>query len=118
MITLTPGARDALRPGEVVLIDWHLTGLCCADAGEFSFRAIKATRLPRSMRRVPAEPEGSVYAHPTAWAHLADRDVEVDCRPFGRIRRFVTDLPPDAGLRACFGRLHTKASSSPAEGVS
>lgn len=98
-------AHNALRPGEVVVVDWHVTGLCCADTGEFSVRAVRRTRLPRRLRPVDAVPEGTVYAHPTAWAHLADRDVAVSCRRLGRWRWFTTDLPPDAGLRACLGRL-------------
>ncbi|HEY6738250.1 MAG TPA: hypothetical protein VI076_05320 [Actinopolymorphaceae bacterium] len=104
VIRLADSARAGLRPGEVVLVDWHVTGLCCADAGEFSVRAIPRARVPRTMRRVADE----VYVHPTAWAHLAEHDVEVRCRTYWRIRRFTTDLPPDAGLRACFGRLHPK----------
>lgn len=118
MITLTAGAREALRPDEIVLIDWHVTGLCCADAGEFSVRPLRTSRLPRTMRPVPAAPEGSVYVHPTAWSHLAEHDVEVDCRMFGPWRRFVTDLPPDAGLRACLGRLTTDSTSSSHGGTS
>jgi hypothetical protein len=105
VIRLTDRARAALRPGEVVLVDWHVTGLCCADTGEFSVRAVQATKLPRRMRSVHDSPPGSVYAHPTGWAHLVDRDVVEDCRRIGRWRHFVTDLPPDAGLRACLGRL-------------
>jgi hypothetical protein len=110
VIRLTAAARDALRPDEVVLFDWHVTGLCCADAGEFSVRAIRRSRVPRKMRPVPAvsgEPPDVVYVHPTAWVHLADLDVTVDCRRFARWRRFTTDLPSDAGLRACMGRLGT-----------
>lgn len=105
VIRLTGRAREALRPGEVVFLDWHVTGLCCADAGEFSVRAVQAGKLPRRMQPVHDSPPGSVYAHPVGWAHLVNRDVTVDCRRIGRWRHFVTDLPPDAGLRACLGRL-------------
>lgn len=104
MIRLTAEAWNTLRRDEVVLIDWHVTGLCCGDGGEFSVRAIGRRRIPRQMRPVPAEPEGSVYMHPVAWVHLAGGHVTIDCRRFGRLRRFTTDLPPDAGLRACMGR--------------
>lgn len=104
MINLTERASVALRGDEVILVDWHVTGLCCADAGEFSVRAIRRSRLPKKMR--PGNPNRSVYVHPTAWAHLAELDVDIDCRMFGRWRRFTTNLPPDAGLRACMGRLH------------
>jgi hypothetical protein len=98
-------ARNALRPHEVVVVDWHVTGLCCADSGEFSVRAMPRGRLHRGLRAVAATPHGAVYAHPTAWAHLAARDVTVSCRRIGPVRWFTTDLPPDAGLRACLGRL-------------
>lgn len=45
-ITLTAAARDALGEDEVIFVDWHVTGLCCADAGEFSVRALRRSRLP------------------------------------------------------------------------
>lgn len=105
MISLTARARTALRPDEVVLVDWHVTGLCCADAGEFSVRAMPRRKLPRKMRPTGASSQCAIYAHPTAWSHLADLDVTIDCRWYGRWRRFVSDLPSDAGLRACMGRL-------------
>jgi hypothetical protein len=108
MINLTERATAALRSDEVVLVDWHVTGLCCADAGEFSVRPIRRTKLPKRMR--PAGDNRSVYVHPTAWAHLVDLDVAIDCRTYGRWRRFTTNLPPDAGLRACMGRLHVADS--------
>jgi len=104
-IRLDAVALAALRPDEVVVVDWHVTGLCCADAGEFSVRAMRRTRLPRRLRPVDAAPRDTVYAHPTAWAHLAGREVAVSCRHLGPLRWFTTDLPPDAGLRACLGRL-------------
>lgn len=100
-ITLTNAARDALRDDEVVFFDWHVTGLCCADAGEFSVRPLRRSRLPRRARPLGS---GPVYAHPVAWAHLVELAVTVDCRPLWRWRRFTTDLPPDAGLRCCLGR--------------
>jgi hypothetical protein len=98
-------ARNALRPHEVVVVDWHVTGLCCADSGEFSVRVMSRGKLHRKLRPVDATPHDAVYAHPTAWAHLAARDVTVSCRRIGPVRWFTTDLPPDAGLRACMGRL-------------
>jgi hypothetical protein len=98
-ITLSHSAREALRADEVVYFDWHVTGLCCADAGEFSVRPLRRDRLPKRSR-----PLGDlVYAHPTAWVHLTELPVTVDCRPLGRWRRFKSDLPPDAGLRQCLG---------------
>lgn len=106
MIRLTDEAGAALRPGEVVFVDWHATGLCCADAGEFSVRAIQRSRLSGDLRDL----DGQITVHPMAWLHLARLDVLIDCRTYGgRVipswRRFTTDLPSDAGLRACLGRL-------------
>jgi hypothetical protein len=106
-VTLTPAAREALRDDEVVFFDWHVTGLCCADAGEFSVRPLRRSRLPRRARRL----DDLVYAHPAAWVHLAEVPVTIDHRPVWRWRRFTTDLPPDAGLRCCLGRpLHNPAN--------
>ncbi|WP_112264379.1 hypothetical protein [Lentzea terrae] len=104
-IRLDAVACNELRPHEVVVVDWHVTGMCCADSGEFSVRVLRRGKLHRGLRAVDAMPSGAVYAHPTAWAHLAGRDVTVSCRRIGPIRWFTTDLPPDAGLRACMGRL-------------
>ncbi|MFC5730152.1 MULTISPECIES: hypothetical protein [Nocardioides] len=104
MIRLTDRAHSALREDEVVLVDWHRAGLCCSDAGEISVRAIRAGRLPRSARSA-TRASGRVFAHPLALSQLLGRDVLIDCRLIGRWRRFSTDLPPDAGLRACLGRL-------------
>jgi hypothetical protein len=104
VIKVTAAAEAALRPDEVVLIDWHTTGLCCSDAGEFSVRPIQRRKLPKQMRQPAAE--CAVYVHPTAWWHLSKFDVTVDCRKYGFLRHFTTDLPPDAGLRACMGRLN------------
>lgn len=104
---VTAAAKAALRPGEVVLVDWHVTGLCCSDAGEFSVRPIQRRKVPKNMRpQSRPEAECSVYVHPTAWWHLSQLDVTVDCKTYGFLRRFTTDLPPDAGLRACMGRLN------------
>ncbi len=100
-VTLTPAAREALRDDEVVFFDWHVTGLCCADAGEFSVRPLRRSRLPKRARGLLPD---MVYAHPTAWVHLAGAPVVIDCRPLWRWRRFTTDLPSDAGLRCCLGR--------------
>ena len=104
MIRLTAPARAALRVDEAILVDWHRAGLCCSDAGEISVRALPVRRLPRSALPVGGA-EGAVFAHRLALSQLHDRDVTIDCHTVGRWRRFRTDLPPDAGLRACLGRL-------------
>ena len=55
--------------------------------------------------RVDPRYELPVYAHRMAYAHLAHREITIDCtRLIGR-RRFVSDLPTDFGLRASLGRL-------------
>lgn len=99
MIELTERAWAALRGDEVVLVDWHSTDGCCAGIGEFSVRPIRRSQVPERMRSIGDD--ASVYVHPTAWAHLAELDVLVDCRTYWRWRRFTTNLPPDAGLRVC-----------------
>lgn len=105
MIRLTPAAQAALRPDEVVLIEWHVLALCCAAAGEVSVRAVPRARLGRRHRSMDAQPPGSVLAHERAFVHLAHLDVTVDCRTRLGMRSFTTDLPADFGLRASLGRL-------------
>lgn len=105
MVVATSAARSALRDDEVLVFDWHRVALCCAAAGEVSLRRDSGKRLAasRSFRRL----EGDVpaYAHRMAYPHLAGRDVTIDCHRIIGIRRFVSDLPPDFGLRASLGRL-------------
>lgn len=105
MIRLTPAAESALRPGEVVLVDWHVLALCCAAAGEVSVRPMPRARVGRRYRTVAAEPAGAVVVHERAYVHLARLDVTVDCRTRFGVRSFSTDLPADFGLRASLGRL-------------
>ncbi len=112
VIRLNDRARAALRADEVLLVDWHRAGLCCSDAGEVSVRVLPARRLPRGARRADAA-DDRVFAHPLALHQMHGRDVTIDCRFLGRWRRFRTDLPPDAGLRACLGRLPESAPTSP-----
>jgi hypothetical protein len=105
VIHLTADARSELRGDEVLVFDWHRVAICCACAGEISLR-----RAPRSTvedkaayRPLPSD-GGPVFAHRMAAPHLARRDVNVDCRRTLGVRRFRSDLPPDFGLRAVFGR--------------
>ena len=107
MIHLTPQARTELRGDEALVFDWHRVAICCAAAGEVSLR-----RAPRdtvegnpSFRPLPGEAGMPVYAHRMAVPHLARRDVTIGCRRTLGVRRFRSDLPPDFGLRAVFGRL-------------
>ena len=104
---LTSEAKSALRPGEALVFDWHRVAICCAVAGEVSLRRTSTREIERSttFRRLPGAGDAPVFAHRRAYAVLARRKMRVDCkRRFGR-RWFTSDLPPDFGLRAAFGRL-------------
>jgi hypothetical protein len=105
VIHLTPYARSQLRGDEVLVFDWHRVAICCACAGEISLRRAPRSTVERkaTYRRLPSDC-GRVFAHRMAVPHLARRDVNVDCRRAFRLRRFRSDLPPDFGLRAVFGR--------------
>ena len=109
MIHLTLQARSELRGDEALVFDWNRVAICCAVAGEVSLR-----RAPRhtvedngSYRPLPSEQGTRVFAHRMAVPHLARRDVTIDCRRTLGMRRFRSDLPPDFGLRAVFGRAET-----------
>jgi len=109
MIRLTKRAREALRPDEVLLFDWHRVAICCATAGETSVRATPRARLTGfsadRFRSAACDPPAVVLVHERAYPHLAGRDVVVDCRLRVGFRQFTTDLPADFGLRASLGRL-------------
>ena len=115
MIHLTPHARMELRDDEALVFDWHRVAICCACAGEVSLR-----RAPResvedraSYRPLPSVRGARVYAHRMAVPHLARRDVTIDCRRTLGVRRFRSDLPPDFGLRAVFGRAEPTSGGNP-----
>jgi hypothetical protein len=106
VIHLTSQARTELDGDEALVFEWHRIAICCAAAGDVSLR-----RAPRSTvvenpayRPLPTEGGASVFAHRMAVPHLARRDVTVDCRRTFGMRRFSSNLPPDFGLRAIFGR--------------
>jgi hypothetical protein len=108
VIRLTERARTALRPGEVLAVDWHQVAICCATAGDVSLRPLPRERLTAAGRRfrpVECDPPGSVVVDQRAYPHLADRDVVLDCRTLLGVRSFSSDLPTDFGLRASIGRL-------------
>ena len=106
MITLTERARAALRPGEVLVVDWHRVAICCAAAGEISLHPVPRARLGgRTFRPARSDPPGAVAVHERALPYLAGRDVTVDCGTRLRVRCFTSDLPTDFGLRASLGRL-------------
>ena len=106
MIHLTSQARTELREDEALVFDWHRVAICCACAGEVSLRRAPrhAVEDSRSLVPLPSDPGARVYAHRMAVPHLARREVTIDCRRMLGVRRFSSDLPPDFGLRAVFGR--------------
>jgi hypothetical protein len=96
-----------LRDDEVLVLDWHRIAICCAAAGDVSLHVAPRARIEASgaFRPMAADPPEAVYAHRMAVAHLADREVVVDCRRRLGVRCFSSDLPSDFGLRAVLGRL-------------
>jgi hypothetical protein len=107
MVRLTAAAQAALNDDEVLVFAWHRVPICCAIAGEVSIQAMPrriVQRHPDRYRPLPSEPPGRVHAARAALPHLLGRPVTVDGgRRFG-MRRFVSDLPADFGLRAVLGR--------------
>ena len=106
-VRLTHQAKQELREGDALVFDWHTVAMCCAAAGEMTLRRTTLTEVQKR-HFVPLRSEddpGTVFAHRRAFQHLATQQIEIDChRLLGR-RRFTSDLPPDFGLRAVFGRL-------------
>jgi hypothetical protein len=107
LIHLTPQARMELSQDEALVFDWHRVAICCAVAGEVSLRRASCDSVEDSgsFRPLPSDRGTRVYAHRLAVPHLARRDVTIDCRRTLGMRRFRSDLPPDFGLRAVFGRI-------------
>ena len=104
-IDLTPAAREALRPGEALVLDWHRLAVCCAGAGEASLYAMNEGSARKRKGLVRLKGEDPVYAARAIFPHLAGRKVVLDSRKTLGFRRFVSDLPGDFGLRAVMGRL-------------
>lgn len=109
MIRLTQRARAALRPSEVLVVDWHRVAICCATAGETSLHPVPRARLRgrggHPFRPVSCDPPGAVLVHERALGHLAGLEVLVDCRTRLGLRNFSSDLPTDFGLRTSLGLL-------------
>jgi len=105
LVRITAQAQEALDENDALVFDWHRVAICCAAAGEISLRRAPRARVERSgeYRRLSAP--APVFAHRMAVPHLAGRDVAVDVRRTLGVRRFVSSLPPDFGLRASLGRL-------------
>ena len=109
-VRLTPAARDLLRPGEAVVLDWYRLAMCCAGAGEVGLYAMGEEGARRRKGLVRLKGEAPIYAARAVFPHLAGREVRIDGRKTLGLRRFTSDLPQDFGLRAVMGRL-------PEEGV-
>ena len=104
-VSLTPAARGLLRPGEVLVLDWHRMAICCAGAGEMSLYPMQEEKARARRGLVRLRGEAPVYAARAIFVHLAGRAVVLDARKSFGVRRFTSDLPGDFGLRAVMGRL-------------
>ena len=104
-VRLTPAARELLRPGEALVLDWHRLAVCCAGAGELGLYAMseKSARKRRGLVRLKGE--DPIYAARAIFPHLAGREVSLDAKKVLGLRHFTSDLPKDFGLRAVMGRL-------------
>ena len=104
-VRLTPAARELLRPGEALVLDWHRMAICCAGAGEASLYAAGEEGLSRRKGLVRLKGEDPIYAARAIFPHLAGRVIKLDARKTFGIRRFSSNLPGDFGLRAVMGYL-------------
>lgn len=104
-VRLALGARDLLRPGEALVLDWHRLAVCCAGAGEHSLYAMKEAGARKRKGLVRLKGEAPIYAARAIFPHLAGRRVVLDAHKILGFRRFTSDLPGDFGLRAVMGRL-------------
>ena len=104
-VRLTPAARQMLRPGEALVLDWHRMSICCAGAGETSLYAASEEGLRRRKGLVRLKGEDPIFAARAIFPYLAGREVRLDARKTLGVRRFSSDLPGDFGLRADMGYL-------------
>ena len=104
-VRLTPAAREMLRPGEALVLDWHRMAVCCAGAGEMSLYAVGEDGLRKRKGLVRLKGEDPIYAARAIFPHLAGREIRLDARKTFGVRRFSSDLPGDFGLRAVMGYL-------------
>ncbi len=104
-VSLTPAAREMLRPGEALVLDWHRMAICCAGAGEMSLYPMLEEKARARRGLVRLRGEAPVYAARAIFPHLAGREVVLDARKSFGVRRFTSNLPGDFGLRAVMGRL-------------
>jgi hypothetical protein len=104
-VRLTPAARELLRPGEALVFDWHRLAVCCAGAGESSLYVMKEESARKRKGLVRLKGDDPVYAARAIFPHLAGWEVNLGARKVLGLRRFISDLPGDFGLRAVMGRL-------------
>ena len=116
-VRLSPAARELLRPGEALILDWHRLAVCCAGAGESSLYAMKEEGACKRKGLVRLKGDDPIYAARALFPHLAGREVSINARKILGLRRFTSDLPGDFGLRAIMGRL-PKPDRTPDQGVS
>ena len=102
---MTTAARELLRSGEALVLDWHRLSVCCAGAGEASLYVMKEEGVRKRKGLVRLRGEDPIYAARAIFPHLAGREVNLDARKVLGLRRFSSDLPGDFGLRAVMGRL-------------
>jgi hypothetical protein len=104
-VRLMPAARELLRPGEALVLDWHRLAVCCAGAGELGLYAMKEKGARKRKGLVRLRGEDPIYAARAIFPHLAGVEVDLDARQVLGFRHFTSDLPRDFGLRAVMGRL-------------
>jgi hypothetical protein len=116
-VRLSPAARELLRPGEALILDWHRLAVCCAGAGESSLYAMKEEGARKRKGFVRLKGDDPIYAARALFPHLAGREVSINGRKVLGLRSFTSDLPGDFGLRAIMGRL-PEPDQTPDQGVS
>ena len=104
-VRLTPAARELLRPGEALVLDWHRLAVCCARVGELGLYPMKEEGARKGKRLVRLKGEDPIYAARAIFPHLAGSEVHLDVRKILGLRHFTSDLQGDFGLRAVMGRL-------------
>ena len=104
-VRLTPAARELLRSDEALVLDWHRLAICCAGAGEMSLYPMKEEKARGRKGLVHLKGDDPIFAARAIFPHLAGREVVLDARKSFGVRRFISNLPGDFGLRAAMGRL-------------
>ncbi|MBA3388330.1 MAG: hypothetical protein H0U02_03070, partial [Rubrobacter sp.] len=79
-VRMTPAARDMLRSGEALILDWHRMAVCCAGAGEASLYAMREEGARRRKGLVRLKGEAPIYAARAIFQHLSGREVVLDAK--------------------------------------